>query len=169
MRQLVIKEMDCPYVSMAIGPLLALEQLLLYVEDFRHLVLFILVIILPINLEDLEVTHLSVWVFRISANILMQKIQGWYTVCSDGCGVEEYKTIIIPYLRDASTITSWVKKMVLSLRDNIIVIKFWFCVTISLTGLLIRTVIVILCPWIQCILSHLIIFGNLGTLVTFRR
>ena len=59
MRQLVIKEMACPNVATATEPLFYLEQPLLCVEGVQHLVIFILRLTLPKNLENLAFTHQS--------------------------------------------------------------------------------------------------------------
>ena len=53
MSQLVIKDMACPDVDTAIGPLTTLVQFLLCVEGVQHLVIFILGLTLPKHLEDL--------------------------------------------------------------------------------------------------------------------
>ena len=60
MRKLVINDMDCPDVAMVIGPLIALEQPLLFSESVQHIVIFILVINLNKNLDNLAVTRRSV-------------------------------------------------------------------------------------------------------------
>ena len=68
-----------------------------------------------------------------------------------------------------SIITSCVNNMILSLRGNIIIIQFWFCVTTVPTGRLIITVLIILLPWSQLTLANLIISSKFGNLSTFRR
>ena len=77
--------------------------------------------------------------------------------------------MMTPDIQDASTITSWVNNMILSLRNNIIIIKFWFSLATVSTWLIMRTVVLILCPYIQLILVELIIFGDIDNLVTFNR
>ena len=168
-RQLVIKEMDFPDAATAIGPLIDSEKPLLCVEVVQHLVLFTLVLTFTKTLEDLAVTRQIVWVFQIPDQMLIHKIQGWYMVYIYGCVIYEVKTMMNPDIQDKSTITSWVKKMFLFLRYNIIITKFWFYVTIYLTWILIITIVVILWPWSQCILVGIIILGNLGKVVTSRR
>ena len=150
--------------------MLDLEQPLLCAEGVQHIVLSIPRFTLPQNLEDLEVTRQSVWVIRIPDCILVPKIQALYTVCSDGCVVDEVNPTMTTYLQYSSTINSWVKNMIPSLRNNIIIIiKFWLCVNIFSTGVLTRTVVLILCPCIQLILVNIIIFGEIGNLVNLRR
>ena len=73
MRQLVIKDMYCTDVYKFIGTLLDLEQLLLYVEGFQHLVIFILGLTFPKHLDDLVVTRKSVREFCILDYILIKK------------------------------------------------------------------------------------------------
>ena len=101
--------------------------------------------------------------------MLIHKLQEVYTVLSDGCIVDKFKTIITPDIQYLSTIHSWVKNMVLSLTDNIITIKLWLCITIAPTVILISTLVFILCPWCQYILVKLIISDAIWNLVTFRR
>ena len=101
--------------------------------------------------------------------MIIHKLQGWYTICSYGCIVDKVNPKITLDLQDASNITYWVNNILLSLSKNIITIKFLFFVTTVPKGLLLRTIVLIICPLNQWILEYLIIFGEIGNLVAFRR
>ena len=60
MRHLIIREIACPDVAPSIYTLLALEHLIICVEEFQHLVLFVLRLTLPKNIEELAITCQSV-------------------------------------------------------------------------------------------------------------
>ena len=109
---------------MDIGTLIASEQPLLCVEGVQHIFVSILGLTFPKHIEDPAATRQKYLVLRIPDCIYIQKLQGLYTVCSYGCAVDEFKPTMNPYLQDASTITYWIKNMVLSLRDDINMIKF---------------------------------------------
>ena len=121
------------------------------------------------HLDNLAVTWQSVWVIFIHTHIIIHKLQGWYTVYSDGCVIHEVEPTITTYLKYDSTITSWINNMLLSLMNNIITIQFWLCVNTVPTRLLLRTAVLILCPWSQWILVYLMIFGEIWNLLTLRR
>ena len=59
--------------------------------------------------------------------------------------------------------------IILCLGYAIIIIKLWLCVTIVPTGFLTRIMLVILCPWRQCILVALVLFSVIENLATLRR
>ena len=74
-----------------------------------------------------------------------------------------------PYLQDAYIMTCCVNTMLLSLGDDTTINFFWLCVTITPKVYPIRTVVLILLPWDQCILIGLILFSDIRDLANSRR
>ena len=76
MSQLVIEDMACLDMATAIDLLIDSEQPLLYVEGVQNLDIFILRLTLLKKIEDLAFINQSVCVIRITARMLIHKLQG---------------------------------------------------------------------------------------------